>query len=143
MGGARPREGAMIAAGAALQSAAMAAVRGVAGLSGVYPGTPVQAVVPWAALEPASESDWGYKEGEGREVRLTLVLRDSGESPARLYALIGAADDALDALAPLEDWRLVSFVFLRSRVLREGRGADSGWSATIDYRARMFARPLE
>ncbi|HEY0411909.1 MAG TPA: DUF3168 domain-containing protein [Allosphingosinicella sp.] len=131
----------MTGATEALQTAAMTTIRGVAGFSGVYPGAPVQAVPPYALVETGAEGDWGYKEGIGREVMLTLTLRDAGESPARIYALIGSADTALDGLAPLTDWRLVSFVFLRSRVAREGRGADSVWLARIDYRARMIARP--
>jgi hypothetical protein len=129
----------MSGAGAALQAAALARLRAVEGLSGVYPGPPLRAAVPYAIVEAGAESDWGHKSGEGREVRLAVGLRDEGERPDRIAARMAAAEAALAAPLAVTGWQLVGLAFLRSRLAREGRGGDSGWSGLIEYRARLLA----
>jgi hypothetical protein len=129
----------MSGAGAALQAAALARLQSVAGLSGAYPGPPLQASTPYAIVEAGAEAGWGHKSGEGREARLAVGLRDQGERPDRIAARMAAAEAALAAPLAVPGWQLVSFVFLRSRLVREGRGGDSAWSALIEYRARLLA----
>jgi hypothetical protein len=129
----------MSGAGAALQAAALARLQSVAGLSGAYPGLPLQASMPYAIVEAGAEVDWSHKSGEGREARLAVGLRDQGERPDRIAARMAAAEAALAPPLAVPGWQLVSFVFLRSRLVREGRGGDSAWSGLIEYRARLLA----
>lgn len=124
-------------AGEALVAAARQALAGVSTLNGCYDGRPLRASMPYATAEAAFESDWSHKSGAGREVRLTVTIRDSGEAPARLRVLAEQSETALAALGgTLEGWRIVSFGFLRSRLLPDG---ERGWAAVLDYRARMLA----
>jgi len=123
-------------AGETLVAAAAAALGDIAGLNGGYDGPPLQAAFPYAILDAGPESDWSHKSGEGRELRLGLILRDQGERPRRLRALMAEAETAIAALeADLGEWRLVTLVFLRSRMLRE---PDAAWTGAIDWRARML-----
>lgn len=124
-------------AGEALSGAARQALAGVNGLNGCYDGPPARASVPYASVEAGVETDWGHKSGAGREVRLTVTLRDSGERPARLRALTAEAEAALAGIGnETGGWRIVSFAFLRSRLLPDGERA---WAALIEYRARLLA----
>ena len=126
----------MSGAGAVLTAAAAAALGEVAGLNGAYDGPPLQAAFPYATVEAGPESDWSHKSGEGRELRLAATLRDRGERPARLRALMAAAEAAIAAIGPeLDGWRLVTCVFLRSRMLRSN---DAAWTGWVEFRARML-----
>lgn len=135
----------MSGAGEALQTAALARLATVPGLSGIYPGPPLRAAVPYATVEAGAESDWSHKSGEGREVRLAVGLRDEGERPDRIRTLIDRVETALRALLEVPGWQLVDLRFLRSRLEREGRGREPAWAALIEYRARLlaFAPPSE
>jgi len=125
-----------LGAGDALCAAALAALGGVADLNGVYDGPPIRAAFPYAVVEAGPESDWSHKSGTGRELRLAVVIRDSGERPARLRALIQAAEAAIGGVGgALDGWQVVTLHFLRSRMLRE---AGAGRAGAIDYRARML-----
>jgi hypothetical protein len=126
----------MSGAGQALAEAAMAALRGIEGLNGVYDGPPLTAAFPYAIVEAGPESDWSHKSGEGRELRLSLLLRDKGERPARLRGLVAEVEDKMLQIgAALAGWRLVNLRFVREAMLRESGAA---WSAAIDYRARLL-----
>jgi hypothetical protein len=128
--------GAEKGAGEALAAAAIAALGGVAGLNHVYDGPPLNAAFPYARIEAGPESDWSHKSGVGRELRLAIVLRDQGEQPARLRALMRAAETAMGAIPPdMAGWRLVNLIFLRSSLLRE---TGAAWAAAIEFRARML-----
>ena len=125
-----------MSAGTALAEAALAALASVGGLNGRYDGPPLQAACPFATVEPGPETDWGYKSGIGREVRLTVTLRDEGERPGRLRGLMDEAEAALAALGgELPGWRIVTLVLLRRRVLP---AAERRWAGVLDYRARML-----
>ena len=126
----------MKGAGEALAEAAIAALGGVAGLNHVYDWPPLTAAFPYARIETGPESDWSHKSGVGRELRLAIVLRDQGERPARLRALMADAEAAAATIpAELDGWRLVNLVFLRGTLLREPGAA---WAAAIEYRARLL-----
>lgn len=122
-------------AGGALIAAAMTALNEVPGLSGVHEAAPFQAAIPSAIVAAGMESDWGHKSGAGRELRLSVTLRDEGERPTRLRALAEAAQAALEGLETGDGWRLVTLVFVRSIFAAQAPGK---WSAAIDYRARMI-----
>jgi Protein of unknown function (DUF3168) len=120
----------------ALIRAARARLAGLNGLNGAYDGRPVQAACPYAIVEIAGEADWSHKSGAGRELRLAVTVRDAGESPARLRRLMRRAEGALAGIgADLGGWRLVSFVFLRSRMLRSEGAAIAG---ATEWRARVL-----
>ena len=126
-----------MSASQALIAAASDALRAIAGLTGVHEAMPVQAALPYVTIEAGLESDWGHKSGAGRELRLSLVLRDGGERPDRLRALGTAAQAAIEAIDPaLAGWRLVTLVLVRAMTVAEGPGR---WILTLDYRARMLA----
>lgn len=124
----------MIGAGEALQKAALASLGGVSGL-GAFPLAPIQAGFPFATVDAGLEIDWSHKSGIGREVRLAVTIRDEGERPDRLQRLKREIEEALNGIGPPEGWKLISFAYLRSRVVRDGRG----WVAVSEYRARMLA----
>ena len=120
-----------------LIAAASDPLRTIAGLTGVHEAMPLQAALPYATIEAGLENDWGHKSGAGRELRLSLVLRDGGERPDRLRALGTAAQAAIEAVDPaLAGWRLVTLVLVRAMTVAEGPGR---WILTLDYRARMLA----
>ena len=131
----------MSGAAAALQAAALARVAGVAGLSGTYEGAPVQAVYPYAVVEAGPETDWGHKSGVGSEVRFGVTMRDAGERPRRLLALLDAAREAVEAGLEAEGWQLVTLAWQRTRSAREGKapdGADTLWAGSVEFRARLL-----
>jgi hypothetical protein len=125
-----------MSAGETLQAAALAAVRHVPGLSGAFPGEPIQAAYPHAIVAAELEIDWSHKSGSGREVRLVLILRDEGERAERLRTIGGAAEAAVQSIDTVEGWQIVNLQFLRSRMVREARGR---WAMVTEYRARMLA----
>jgi hypothetical protein len=127
-----------MSASEALQSAMVAALRAGTGLA-VYDSPPAQAVFPYALIDCGPENDWGHKSGKGREVRVAVTVRDCGERPARLLALMSEAEAALEAAPEAAGWQVVSFAWLRSRSVREGRAPGAvEWSGIAEYRARML-----
>ena len=87
-------------------------------------------------MEAGPETDWGFKGGEGAEVRFAIVLRCGDEAPGRARMLGERIRSAVAEVgSDLDGWGLVSLAMLRSRVLRE---AGSKWTAVIEYRARMI-----
>lgn len=73
-------------AAGALVSALVTVLREVAGLSQVSDGAPIQAGDAAAVVEAGPETDWGFKGGEGAEVRVAILVTRSGEAPARALA---------------------------------------------------------
>lgn len=126
----------MSGAGQVLAEAAINALQAIEGLNGIYDGPPLTAAFPHALVEAGPESDWSHKSGEGRELRLSILVRDKGERPARLRGLVADIEAAVVEIGPdLAGWRLVNLVFVREAMLRE---TGAAWSAAIDYRARLL-----
>jgi hypothetical protein len=125
----------MASASEALAAAAHVALAAVSGLNGAYDGVPVNASLPYATVEIGPESDWSWKDGEGREIRLAATIRDAGEQPARLRRLMAEAEAALIALGDASDgWRIVNVMPVRARTAQK-RAAE--WTGTIEVRVRM------
>lgn len=130
----------MSGAGQALQEMAISAVGALAELNGAFALGPVQAAFPYATVDAGLEADWSHKSGKGREVRLAITIRDEGERPDRLQRLMADAEAAIEEIdAGPQGWTIVSLRFLRSRIVREPR---QGWTAAIDYRARMLSSQI-
>jgi hypothetical protein len=123
-----------VSAGGALQSAIAGALTAVEELTGVFDGPPARAAYPYAAIDATTESDWGHKSGEGREVLVATTVWD--DQPVRLHAIADQIEARLQALAVIEGWQLVTMRLVRRRVLRDVAGP---WAAAVDFRARMLA----
>ncbi len=123
-----------MSASAALTAAAQAALAGIAGLNGGYDGPPLTASLPYAVIETGPESDWSWKGGDGREMRLAAAIRDAGERPDRLRGLMDAVETALAGIdGEIGEWRVVNCVFARSRVAKTGRE----WAGLVEFRVRI------
>ncbi|MEP9359321.1 DUF3168 domain-containing protein [Sphingomonas sp. KR3-1] len=123
-----------------LQAALVEALAGLA-VTAVFDAPPVRAARPYALVEEAWLADWGTKDMAGREGRFAVTLFDAGERPARLRALCGEVEAAIEAMprAIGEGWAIASLVLLRSRIAREGEGR---WTATSEFRVRMLRSEL-
>ncbi|RIA37869.1 uncharacterized protein DUF3168 [Hephaestia caeni] len=123
-----------------LHAALVAALRAAddldGAINGVFEGPPVQATPPFAEVQPMIAVDWSMKDRAGRELRPAVIMRDAGETPARLHALAEAVVATVTALPrDLDGWRIASNVFVRSRMLREAAGR---WAVAIEFRVRMM-----
>ena len=125
-----------MSAGPALRDSAIEALAALE-LGAVYPGPPLQSAFPHAIVLCGPEADWGHKSGMGRELRLAVTVRDSGERPERAEAFAEVVEAAIEAGLEVEGWSLVSLALVRRRTVAEGRGA--GWAVALDYRARLLA----
>jgi hypothetical protein len=122
---------------------AVAALKGVTGLA-VYDHPPVQASVPYVVVDAGPVTDWGYKGGTGRELRLAITVWDRGERPARLRDLVRASQLRVEAIeGEGEGWDLVSFQYLRERAVPPRPPTPNGLTAAVvEYRARLLALQL-
>lgn len=121
-------------AGSALQSALAQVLTVEARLSGIYDGPPARAPFPYAVIDAGSESNWGHKSGEGREVLAALTIWD--EEPVRLAELADAIERLAGQVVVTDGWSLVSMCLLRRRTVRDVAGP---WATAIDFRARLLA----
>ena len=122
-----------MSAGAALQQAIALQLAALSELSGVYDGPPARAAFPYVAIDAGSESDWGHKSGEGREVMVATTLWD--EQPARIHPLADALEAAVLGTQAVDGWQLVSLRLVRRRIVRDVAGP---WAAVVDFRARLL-----
>lgn len=124
-----------------LQAGLRSALRGHAPFSGgvtaVFDAPPLRAALPYALVDEPLLADWGTKDMAGREGRIAVLLRDTGERPIRLRTLIGEAEVAIEAMprALGGGWFVTSLALVRSRVVREG---DGRWMAASEWRVRML-----
>jgi len=123
-----------MSAGAALQEALVTALGAVEGLTGVFDGPPARAAFPYVTIDAGTESEWGHKSGDGREVMVATTLWD--EQPARIHGLADAVEQALRGVGAVGGWQLVSLVLMRRRIVRDVAGP---WAAMVDFRARLLS----
>ncbi len=129
-------------ASAAVAAAVTRVLREVPGVSAVFDGAPIAAGDAHAEVEIGPETDWGHKSGAGAELRFAVLLRCGGERPDRARALSGAARSAVEKLGPVvSGWRLVSLAMLRARLTPARKEERPGWTAMIEYRARLLREP--
>lgn len=124
----------------AIRGAVIAALRGdmglMDGLNGLFDGAPVRASAPYGVVGECIGADWGAKDVEGRELRLSISLHDAGETTGRLARAMARIDPAVRTAGMVDGWRIVTARLIRSRVARVGARGESGWQAVIDYRIR-------
>lgn len=129
-----------MSAEAVLQAAVLRALRDdailAAGANGVFEGPTTRASTPYVELGELISVDWSVKDRTGRELRLSVTVRDAGETLARAQLLAGAAGAAIEALPrDLPGWRVAGLVFVR---MRSSRGPPGTWAAFVEYRVRMM-----
>lgn len=123
-----------MSAGGALQTALATALSNVQELTGVFDGPPARASYPYVALDATTETDWGHKSADGREVLVAITVWD--DEPVRLHGIADEVEANLDDLPAIDGWELVTMRLVRRRVIRDVAGP---WAAAIDFRARMLA----
>ncbi len=124
-----------------VRAAVIAALRGdaalMAGINALFDGEPVRATMPYGVVGECISAEWGGKDLEGREVRLTVALLDGGEAPGKLAGRMARVDAVMAGIADAgEGWRIVTARLVRSRLSRVNRQPMSGWQAVMDYRVR-------
>jgi len=105
-------------------------------ISGLFDGPPPCADFPYIALAIGASLDWSHKGGVGRELSLALTVHDDGETAARLHRVMALVEEALEpGLEDAVGWKIVTFAFRRTRILRRATGP---WSGLVEYRARVL-----
>ncbi|WP_084582258.1 tail completion protein gp17 [Sphingomonas azotifigens] len=128
----------------AITAALRAALAGQASLAaqtnGVFDAPPVRELRPYLLIDDPVMTDWSTKDQDGREVRIAVLVRDTGQARQRARALAGAVEAAVAAMpAALGDgWRVVSRVLLRTRIVAEDAAT---LSAIVEFRVRMLRTP--
>lgn len=126
-----------MSAGLAVQRLVMAALSGIAGVTGVFDGPPVDAVAPYLVIGPDLVTDWSTKTEIGHEHRLGVSVWDAGPGAARAKQLMGEVEAVLGGLAGGRDGHgVVSVRFLRSLVLTDPDGWTQG---LVEFRVRTRA----
>jgi hypothetical protein len=127
-----------MSASLAMQRLMRAALAGVAGVSGVYDGPPVDAAAPYLTVGPDLMTDWSTKTETGHEHRVQVRVWDeragSATGSARLKPLMGEVEAALAGMTGAVDGHvLVSSRLVRALVIR-----DSGdWTeGLVEFRLR-------
>lgn len=123
-----------MSAGLVLQGAIVSALGRLPELAGIYDGPPARAPFPYLVVDAGTELDWSHKSGTGREVLVALTVWD--DQPTRLHRLSDEVNAVLANRMPLAGWQLVTFRFVRKRLVRDVSGP---WAAALDYRARLLS----
>lgn len=117
-----------------LQAAVVAAVSPAVACA-VFDAPPVRGALPHLLVEEPVLTDWSTKDWDGHEARFALLVRDAGERPVRVRALLAQAGDAVLAMPPaLAGWRLVTLRRTRERIVRSGEG----WLGAAEFVARLY-----
>lgn len=125
-----------MSASLAVQRMVAAALAGVAGVTGVYDGPPVDAVAPYLVIGADVITEWGTKTEAGHEHRLAVNVWDAGPGAARAKAVMGAVEAALLGLAGVHDGhRVVSARLLRAFVVTDAEGWTRG---IVEVRVRTL-----
>jgi hypothetical protein len=133
---------AVTAAAPALQAALVAVLRAdpiiAAAVSGVFDGPPARPAFPYIVVDGGQVLDWSVKDARGREHRIGVSMWDDGMAANRLHGLMAQAEEAIEDMPRTLDGghRIASLLFVRGRILRQGRGP---WAGLLEYRVRTLA----
>ena len=123
-----------MSASLAVQRLVVAALGGVAGVTGVFDGPPVDAAPPYLVVGPDLVTDWSTKTEVGHEHRFAVSVWHAGPGAARAKALMGSVEAALRGLAGSRDGHvLVSARLVRTLVLTDAEGWTQG---IVEFRVR-------
>lgn len=126
-----------MSASLAVQKLVVAALTGVAGVTGVFDGPPPDAVPPYVVIGSDLVTDWSTKTEVGHEHRLTINVWDAGPGTAAAKRVMGVVSGRLAALAGVQDGhRIVSAVLVRELVLTDAEGWTQG---IVEFRVRTTA----
>ncbi|MBU6167365.1 MAG: DUF3168 domain-containing protein [Alphaproteobacteria bacterium] len=113
-----------MSASLAVQQALVAALAGVAGVTGVYDGPALDAAAPYLVIGPDVMGDAGHSGGAAHDHRVAVTVWDDRPGVARLKQVLGAVEAAATGLAGV--WaghRIIS-----ARLLRQSLGSvQDGW----------------
>ena len=113
-----------MSASLAVQQALVAALAGVAGVTGVYDGPALDAAAPYLVVGPDLMGDAGHKSGAAHEHRVAVTAWDDRPGVARLKTVLGAVEAAATALSG--EW--AGHRIVQARLLRQSLGApQDGW----------------
>lgn len=108
-----------------------------AGLNAVTEEAPPRAALPWLAIAASASTDWGTKDGPGREVRIAFELHVRGDRPDTAATLAAAIEARLESLPPRQDgFALASATFLRGRTEQRPGNVRA---ILIEYRFRLLS----
>ncbi|MBW4330580.1 DUF3168 domain-containing protein [Stakelama sp. CBK3Z-3] len=128
-----------MSAGERAQAAVVAAVRAEldGDVSAVFDAPPVRSAMPYALVEEPVLADWSTKDAPGRAGRVSVLVHDSGERPARLRALAARIETAVAAMPSAlgDGWRIAALTLTRSRIVKQ---RDGHWTALIEHRVAML-----
>lgn len=125
----------------AITGAVRAALAGqaalVAQVNGIFDAPPVRTPRPYLLVDDPVLTDWSTKDQDGREVRIAVLVRDTGQDRARARELADLVEAAIAAMpAALGDgWRVASCVLLRTRLVAED---GTNVTAIVEHRVRML-----
>lgn len=103
----------------------------------LFAAPPARAAMPIAVLGEATLSASDAVGVSGRSGTIVVDYADTGESAARLRALVGSVEAAMER-APRalgEGWQLAATRLTRSRLVR---GKGDRWTASSEFAVRMY-----
>lgn len=105
----------------------------------IYDGEPAKASPPTLIVGEALGGDWGTKDRDGRELRLSVTIRDTAETAGRIAPVLPFVEDAVRQLgiAGTMNWAIGSALLIRSRIVSPRSG---DWTAVLDFRLRALRR---
>ena len=123
----------------ALREAVLTALRGdgplMALVNAVEDGSAPKISAPALMVNAFAATEWGARGVQGLTVRVPLTLIDRRDAPARLDAMCGRTEAAMDGLPEQAgDWRIGTVRLDRARTVRS---ADGQWSMLVDYVVRL------
>jgi hypothetical protein len=126
-----------VSAREALVAAIVARLEATFSGAAVFDAPPMRMAHPYAVVEEPVLADWSSKSWRGHEARIAVTIRDEGERPVRLRALLAQAEEAVAGLPRTLDggWRTASVTPLRSRLVRSG---GRGWLGQAEFTVRLW-----
>ncbi|UYY76657.1 DUF3168 domain-containing protein [Sphingomonas sp. R1] len=125
----------------AITGAVRAALAGqpalVAQVNGIFDAPPARTPRPYLLVDDPVLSDWSTKDQDGREVRIAVLVRDTGQARNRVRALAELVEAAIAGMpAGLgEGWQVASCVLVRTRLVAEDA---TNLTAIVEHRVRML-----
>jgi len=86
----------------ALRAAVLNWLRGDTGLTAAFTGlhgeSPVRASEPYLSIGATEAIDWSHKTGTGRDIRLTLIIVQRGQSADAMQEILSLVENRMAAM---------------------------------------------